>query len=74
MVFGIFDLQKKSEINYSVFLQELFQPLPPVRERIVIDAFKHIDQNGDGKLSLEEIKQRFDPSNHPDVVKGVKNA
>lgn len=43
MVFGIFDLQKKSEINYSVFLQELFQPLPPVRERIVIDAFKHID-------------------------------
>ena len=24
MVFGIFDLQKKSEINYSVFLQELF--------------------------------------------------
>lgn len=43
MVFGIFDLQKKSEINYSVFLQELFQQLPPVRERIVIDAFKHID-------------------------------
>ena len=44
-----------------------------MRERIVIDAFKHIDQNGDGKLSLEEIKQRFDPSNHPDVVKGIKN-
>jgi Ca2+-binding EF-hand superfamily protein len=45
-----------------------------VRQKLILEAFKHLDTNKDGVLSLDEIKEKFDPFRHPDVLKGLKNA
>ena len=42
------------------------------RVNIVKQAFQKLDSNGNGTLEIDEIKQKFDPSRHPDVKQGVK--
>ena len=56
-----------------MFLWELYEPLPQSRLLIVQEAFEALDLNGNGALELDEIKDRFEPTRHPDVLKGVKS-
>lgn len=72
MVFGIYDLKKECRINYTAFINDLYEELPLVRQQLVVQAFKHLDANKSGDLSLEEVKAKFEPSRHPDVLKGIK--
>jgi hypothetical protein len=39
---------------------------------LVAQAFKKLDANGNGVLEIDEVKQKFDPSRHPDVKAGAK--
>lgn len=39
---------------------------------MVIKAFKKIDYNGDGVLTVADIKGKYDGSKHPDVKSGKK--
>jgi len=48
--------------------------LPPSRLRIVNEAYELLDTNQDQNLSLDEVKNRFEPSRHPDVKAGLKTA
>lgn len=36
------------------------------------EAYQQLDANRDQQLSLDEVKERFEPSRHPDVKAGVK--
>lgn len=36
------------------------------------EAFNHVDTNKNGVLDLEEIKLKFNPSRHPDVLRRIK--
>lgn len=36
-------------------------------------AFKKLDANGNGTLDVNEVKDKFDPSRHPDVKSGFKS-
>jgi hypothetical protein len=40
----------------------------------VVQAFHALDLNQNGKLSIDEVKKRFDPSRHPDVKAGIRTA
>lgn len=55
-------------------MNDLYDEVNPVRQKLILEAFKHLDTNRDGWLSLDEIKAKFDPFRHPDVLKGLKNA
>ena len=50
----------------------LIGPLSVNRQRLVQEAFKHLDVNGNGTLDLDEVKAKFDPSRHPDVKARTK--
>ncbi len=73
MVFQIYDVKQVGKIPYERFLIDLLTPLQPSRLALVKDAFKHIDTNNDGLLSLDEIKAKFDPTRHPDVLSKKKS-
>ncbi len=47
-------------------------PLSEYRTRLVEEAFVAVDTNGNGRLDLDELKQKFDPSRHPDVKAKLK--
>ena len=72
MVFGIYDTLKSGKVNYLVFFSDLVEELPPIRKNLTSAAFKHLDVNRNGFLDLEEIKGKFEPARHPDVLKGLK--
>ena len=72
MLFGIFDLEKHCQLDYNVFLRELYGELPQNREQLVLQAFEHLARNG--TLELAELKDCFNAQRHPEVVKGVKSA
>ena len=72
MLFGIYDLSKLCQINYQVFLWDLYEPLNQIRSQCVRQAFEDLDNNASGKLEMNEIKGRFNPARHPEVLKGVK--
>lgn len=42
-------------------------PLNEFRTNLVKLAFKKLDDNGNGVLEVDEVKNKFDPSRHPDV-------
>ena len=42
------------------------------RQNIVQQAFTALDSDQDGFLDFEEVKARFDPTRHPDVISGTR--
>lgn len=46
--------------------------MSPQRKRLVQEAFQWLDANGNGTLEISEVKSKFDPTRHPDVLAGVK--
>jgi Ca2+-binding EF-hand superfamily protein len=42
------------------------------RRNIVTLAFKRFDKDGNGVINIEDLKGRYNASNHPDVKLGKK--
>jgi len=45
-------------------------PMSEFRTRLVQEAFQKLDSNKNGTLEIGEIKEKFDPSRHPEVKSG----
>ena len=73
-LFAVFDTSGDGQISFDEFLTALCGELNPLRKRLVNEAFDKLDANGNGTLELEEVKNNFDPSRHPDVIAGIKSA
>lgn len=69
-VFTIFDKSKDGTIDFEEFMNAVLGPLNDYRKCLVLEAFKKLDANGNGILEIDEVKQKFDPSRHPDVKAG----
>ena len=46
----------------------------PRRKAIVRQAFKAIDRDGSGVLDVDDIKDVYDTSHHPEVIEGKKTS
>lgn len=73
-LFNVFDTSSDGQISFDEFLTALCGALSPVRKRLVNEAFDKLDANGNGTLEMEEVKNNFDPTRHPDVIAGTKSA
>ena len=73
-LFKVFDASGDGQISFDEFLTALCGELNPLRKRLVNEAFDKLDENGNGTLELEEVKSKFDPTRHPDVIAGTKSA
>ena len=73
-LFSVFDESGDGQISFDEFLTALCGSLNPVRRRLVNEAFDKLDANGNGTIELEEVKSKYDPTRHPDVIAGIKSA
>ena len=64
----------KGEINFNDFINVLRDELNENRLHLVNLAFTKLDINGDGLLDPTELMEKYDASQHPDVLTGRKTA
>jgi len=72
-LFNVFDTSGDGQISFDEFLTALCGELNPLRRRLCKEAFEKLDANSNGTLEIEEVKNNFDPSRHPDVIAGTKS-
>jgi len=73
-LFYFFDSYEKSYIDYDEFMLGVRGPVSPKRRELIEKAWQQIDINGEGVVTPEEVIDRFDPTQHPDVKNGIKKA
>jgi len=71
-LFHYFDYDKSGLIEYDEFLRTIRGPMNANRKRIVKQAFDKIDKDKNGYVDINDIKDTYDASHHPDVLQGKK--
>lgn len=71
-LFREFDIDKNGSINYDEFVRGVTDRMNKRRKVIVKKAFEKLDRNGNGKVELDDIRETYNASKHPDVIKGKK--
>ena len=72
IVFAAFDSNRDGTLNYDEFLMAIRGELNEFRRGIIEKAFRKIDRDGSGEIDIEDIKDLYNASKHPDVVQGRK--
>lgn len=73
IVFDHFDSDKSGEISFDEFLIGVRGELNERREQLVLMAFEILDSDKSGVIELNDIKAKYDPSKHPDVIAGKRS-
>ena len=71
-IFKVFDRDGNGEINYDEFLRTIVGRMNDRRRTVVTLAFKRFDSDSNGFINLEDLKGRYNASQHPDVKMGKK--
>lgn len=71
-IFSAFDLNRDGTIDYDEFLRIIRGDLTPNRLQLVRKAFQKLDRDGSGVVDIEDIKDIYNASKHPDVLSGRK--
>lgn len=66
------DVDGGGEISFDEFLRVVVGDMNQFRRSLVERAFKTLDFNRDGSISLEEFSQKYNASMHPDVRQGKR--
>lgn len=72
-VFSQFDRDGSGEIDYDEFVRGVRGEMNAFRKKIAMSAFKKIDRDGNGILEINDIKNTYNASHHPDVKAGKKS-
>lgn len=73
-LFYFFENCGKAYIDIDEFILGIRGPLSFKRRELVERVLQQFDATGDGVLSPEDVIDRFDPTEHPDVKSGSKKA
>ena len=73
LLFQEFDKDKSGEINYEEFVYAFVGEMNERRKRLIEILFEAFDKNKTGFINLDEIRNSYNPSNHPDVLSGKKS-
>ncbi len=72
VMFTHFDVNRDGNVIYDEFLRTIRGPLNPYRQKLVDQAWGIIDQDGNNQLDINDIKSRYNATQHPDVIAGKK--
>ena len=61
-------------ISFDEFISAISDPPNEFRQQYIMRAYNKLDVNGDGKITIEDVKQRYNCSKHPDVLSGKRTA
>jgi len=73
-LFQHFDKDQSGSVDYDEFLLGLRGSLNPRRRGLVQLVFSRLDKNGNGIVEPEEILDKYDATQHPDVKAGRRSA
>jgi len=65
-----FDKDNSGTINFNEFLICIRGDLNGCRIEWISKAYKKLDINGDGQVTLDDIAKIYDVSKHPEIVNG----
>lgn len=65
-----FDHDKSGSVSLNEFIRAIRGDLNAARMSWINAAYKKLDVNGDGSVTLDDIAKLFDVSCHPDVQNG----
>ena len=71
-IFELFDRDSSNTINYDEFIRTIVGEMNERRRQLVSLVFTRFDFNGNGIVNIEDIKGRYNASQHPDVKNGRK--
>mmetsp|Transcript_1443 Transcript_1443/g.2026 ORF Transcript_1443/g.2026 Transcript_1443/m.2026 type:complete len:1301 (-) Transcript_1443:1473-5375(-) len=71
-VFAALDRDRNGKISLDEFLVGMRGDLNERRKKLVLLAFSRIDLTGDGVVTIEDLEQVYDCSQHPEFKAGTK--
>ena len=71
-LFEYFDVDSNGTISYDEFLRSIRGPMNMARKKIVAQAFKKLDKDGNGWIDINDVRGVYKADKHPDVKAGKK--
>jgi Ca2+-binding EF-hand superfamily protein len=72
VLFDYFDVDSNGTISYDEFLRSIRGPMNMARKKIVAQAFKKLDKDGNGWIDINDVRGVYKADKHPDVKSGKK--
>jgi Ca2+-binding EF-hand superfamily protein len=74
IIFNAFDLNRDGTIDYDEFVRIIRGDLTPPRLALVKKAYAKLDKDGSGIVDIDDIRDVYNTSRHPDVMAGKKTS
>jgi Ca2+-binding EF-hand superfamily protein len=71
-LYAVFDVNGDGSIDYDEFIRMVRGPMNDRRKKIVLKAFNKLDKDNSGTLEINDIRDVYNASKHPDVASGKK--
>jgi Ca2+-binding EF-hand superfamily protein len=71
-IFNAFDLNRDGTIDYDEFVRIIRGDLTPPRLALVKRAFAKLDKDHSGIVDIDDIKDLYSTTKHPDYISGKK--
>jgi Ca2+-binding EF-hand superfamily protein len=66
------DIDGSGEIDFNEFLRVIVGEMNQFRRNLVEKAYRTLDINMDGQITLIEFQNKYNATQHPDVRSGKK--
>ena len=73
-LFNIFDKEKSETVSFDEFVVTVRGEMSDRRRELVYLAFNVLDSDGTGVVTLDEMANKYDCTQHPDVISGKKTS
>ena len=71
-LFNYFDVDSSGSITYDEFIRAIRGPMNMARKKIVAQAYKKLDKDGNGWIDIDDVRGVYTCNKHPDVMSGKK--
>ena len=71
-LFDYFDVDSNGTISYDEFLRSIRGPMNMARKKMVAQAYKKLDKDGNGWIDINDVRGVYKADKHPDVKSGKK--
>uniref|UniRef100_A0A7S3FU10 EF-hand domain-containing protein n=1 Tax=Strombidium rassoulzadegani TaxID=1082188 RepID=A0A7S3FU10_9SPIT len=71
-IFNYFDVDNSGTIIYDEFIRAVRGPMNMARKKIVAQAYKSLDKDGNGWVDINDVRGVYNARKHPDVISGKK--